>query len=73
MVAASREAYHQRGLSITVEPLPTGARCWQTPSTSTASSPTCWTTAPSIRDKATGQVTITGAVEGQDFLPHRGR
>lgn len=67
VVAASREAYRQRGLSITVEPLPTGCQVLADPIYFHSILTNLLDNSAKYKDKATGQVTITGAVEGQDF------
>ena len=67
VVAASREAYRQRGLSITVEPLPTGCQVLADPIYFHSILTNLLDNSAKYKDKATGQVTITGAVEGKDF------
>ena len=63
VVAASREAYRQRGLSITVEPLPTGCQVRADPIYFHSILTNLLDNSAKYKDKATGQVTITGAVE----------
>ena len=61
------KAYRQRGLSITVEPLPTGCQVLADPIYFHSILTNLLDNSAKYKDKATGQVTITGAVEGQDF------